>query len=1134
MAIKVYGDKIVFPDSTEQTTAPTQLDGYTKPEMDDQQKIQDDRIQANEDAIQTNIDAIEVNKDAINAIPDAIDAYTKDETYNNVEIDGKLFTKADKETTYTKTEVDASQATQDAVINTKIEDAPIDGKEYTRKDAGWTELDTTDEGILDAPADGKTYGRKDEVWTEVVVDAYTEGDTDALLDGKADKADTYTKAEIDEQQLEQDAEITANTTDIADNATNIATNTADIATNATNIATNKTDIASNASAIASASTRVTENEHDIIELEEEIEALAPSFDRGHWEHDPVTGLSARAPIEGAYYLAGDSTQIVQTFKDTHQIYFNNIDSAEPPLTHTFDDVTEGMYIEMFEATDSSFFLGVVETVTKGVSHTVVDVTMVKAEGGPDVGDSSVRVKFFTLADAELELDGYITEAELNASQAVQDALIQANTDAIEGLPDIIDAYSKDEIDAQQTAQDDVIDTKADKGDSYLKAEADTLLDNKANVGDSYLKAESDTALDLKADKTTTYTKTEVDDSQALQDTEIAKKADKETTYTKEEVDASQKPQNDAIEAIQEEIAPWEPHGYLYVNNCVLSDEEGKRFDEFVGPKEGEIFFLGLGYFPVPNDNYTSINSILISKYDNKGKELPFEKVEVYNDEGEFVYTRYDVYDKFLKLVSPNGSANYKLEGLMPSTESPLIEELGYEGEEFYLLDLRTGESEKEGTIAEGEIVQVTSPEDPVVYDGYTKEEADALLDDKANVDDVYDKDDMDFYLNLKANTRDVIEEAPTNGKQYARKDAGWSEVEASEDDGGLEEAPYDNKQYARQNNAWSKIVGPSGNNEAIWGRMSDIAGNGNEWRRAREAVINWHNYEGNDAGEFGGMMSVVLDTKYFSTASVVKISSSSLTGTFGNDEVTGGPHHPVGANNYAEKFRALKAGDSIEVKTTDYGKNDTNIGGGLLKITGITEHAPAEENGWNSYFEFNVEVNSKLRGGIEKGDYVSVVLPEYPFEEVAPNNKDTYKHDLEIEGSLKLIKHPEPGQSSVYRVINNVGFCKDAGGASFVKLGATTNHGTMFYADDKQKMQISSNGNVYIGGEMVSEYIASFHANGDIMFNRLKERPGTPNLFIDEYNHLRIATTTSYTAEEVDEKLAKLSARLEELEKKLK
>ena len=724
MAIKVYGDKIVFPDSTEQTTAPTQLDGYDKAEMDAQQKEQNDKIQANTDAIEVNADAIQGNTDAINAH----DSYTKDE-------------------------VDAQQGAQDTVINTKVEEAPIDGTQYVRKDEEWFELDTTDEGILDAPADGKTYGRKDEEWTEVVVDAYTEGDTDALLDGKADKADTYTKAEIDEQQLEQDAEITANTTDIADNATAIealvddkadktdtytkaeidvqqdiqddaiTVNTTNIATNTADIATNKSDIAANSAAIAGATTRVTENEHDIIELEEEIEALAPSFDRGHWTHDPVEGLAARAPIEGAYYLAGASTEIVQTFKDTHQIYFNNIDNEEPPHTHTFDDVTEGMYVEMFEATNASFFLGVVETVTKGDSHTVIDVTMVKSEGGPKEGDSSVRVKFFILAETELELDGYITRAEVNASQAAQDVLIQANADAIEAMPEAIDAYTKEEIDVQQTAQDtaiqantDAIEGLPDIIDAYSKDEVDELqdiqdavIDTKADKGDSYLKAEADTLLDNKADKETTYTKTEVDDSQALQDTEIAKKADKETTYTKAEVDASQKAQNDAIEA----IAPTFPHGYVYVNNSVESSEEDKVWETFVPPKPGEMFFLAEYLAPVPDGNYASARQLFVSKYDNKGNELPFKTRDIYSDEGEFEFTFYDVFEKDLELVSPNGSATYRMEAVIPSTEAP--EHIGYEGETFLVIAVNTYESKCDGTVDEGEIVQITSPEDGGIW-----------------------------------------------------------------------------------------------------------------------------------------------------------------------------------------------------------------------------------------------------------------------------------------------------------------------------------------------------------------------------------------------------------------------------------
>ena len=226
-------------------------------------------------------------------------------------------------------------------------------------------------------------------------DIKIEANEDAIAT-KAPQATTYTKTEVDASQEAQDDKIDKNKTDIAKN---------------------KSDITSNSNAIGAVSTRVTAAENDIIELEEEIEALAPSFDRGHWEHDPVEGMAARAPIEGAYYLAGNATQIVQMFEETHQIYFNNIDSEDPAQTHTFDDVTEGMYIEMFEGLDSSFLLGVVETVTKGSSHTVIDVTVVKAEGGPGDEDDTavsgqsvragVRVKFFNLAEGELNLDGYM-------------------------------------------------------------------------------------------------------------------------------------------------------------------------------------------------------------------------------------------------------------------------------------------------------------------------------------------------------------------------------------------------------------------------------------------------------------------------------------------------------------------------------------------------------------------------------------------------------------------------------------------------------------------------------------------------------------------------------------------------------
>ena len=257
---------------------------------------------------------------------------------------------------YTKAEVDASQAAQDETIGLK------------------------------AP--------QETTYTKVEIDS-SQGAQDIQIASKAPQATTYTKTEVDSSQAAQDVKIAKNLADIA---------------------TNKGNITANSNSIASVSTRVTSNENDIIELEEEIEALAPSFDRGHWEHDPVEGIAARPPIEGAYYLAGDSTQIVQKFGETSQVYFHNVDSEKPPQTHTFDDVEVGMYIEMFEGLDSSFLLGVVSKVDKQSSHTVIDVTVVKAEGGPGVEDTAVsgqslregvRVKFFSLSEADLNLNGYM-------------------------------------------------------------------------------------------------------------------------------------------------------------------------------------------------------------------------------------------------------------------------------------------------------------------------------------------------------------------------------------------------------------------------------------------------------------------------------------------------------------------------------------------------------------------------------------------------------------------------------------------------------------------------------------------------------------------------------------------------------
>lgn len=58
----------------------------------------------------------------------------------------------------------------------------------------------------------------------------------------------------------------------------------------------------------------------------------------------------------------------------------------------------------------------------------------------------------------------------------------------------------------------------------------------------------------------------------------------------------------------------------------------------------------------------------------------------------------------------------------------------------------------------------------------------------------------------------AIGEAPIDGKQYARKDADWSEVESA-----VEEAPLDGEQYVRQDGAWEPVDIPEGGSSIVVG-----------------------------------------------------------------------------------------------------------------------------------------------------------------------------------------------------------------------------------------------------------------------------------------------------------------------------
>ena len=109
MAIKIYGDKIVFPDNTEQTTAPDPADtSYTKEEIDAQQNAQDVEIAKKVNDAPTDGETYARNNETWVSISDSSgipDAPVDGSMYGRK--DGEWDVVADADDVYTKTEIDA-------------------------------------------------------------------------------------------------------------------------------------------------------------------------------------------------------------------------------------------------------------------------------------------------------------------------------------------------------------------------------------------------------------------------------------------------------------------------------------------------------------------------------------------------------------------------------------------------------------------------------------------------------------------------------------------------------------------------------------------------------------------------------------------------------------------------------------------------------------------------------------------------------------------------------------------------------------------------------------------------------------------------------------------------------------------
>ena len=145
--------------------------------------------------------------------------------------------------------------------------------------------------------------------------------------------------------------------------------------------------------------QIEKNKQNIVELEEEIEAIAPSFDRGEWDYKEPS-LATDLPAEGNYFILDDSGNSITSFANAHEVLFNNKDVYD--ALHTWGTVEVGQYLELFDSVDSEYLLAKIEKITLESSAIRFEVTPQQSDGGAGGGSPRVRIKIFEISGVDVD------------------------------------------------------------------------------------------------------------------------------------------------------------------------------------------------------------------------------------------------------------------------------------------------------------------------------------------------------------------------------------------------------------------------------------------------------------------------------------------------------------------------------------------------------------------------------------------------------------------------------------------------------------------------------------------------------------------------------------------------------------
>ena len=150
---------------------------------------------------------------------------------------------------------------------------------------------------------------------------------------------------------------------------------------------------------------IEENRQDILELEEEINALAPTFERGQWDYAPPETPN-NFTVPGQYFTLDEYGQSTNDFGNTARIRFSNTDATG--TVHSWANVKAGQLIELFDEKDGEFLLAEIDEIDVDdyYNWATFDVTVKQFVGGPagippDLdAEHRVRIKVFEIPEVD--------------------------------------------------------------------------------------------------------------------------------------------------------------------------------------------------------------------------------------------------------------------------------------------------------------------------------------------------------------------------------------------------------------------------------------------------------------------------------------------------------------------------------------------------------------------------------------------------------------------------------------------------------------------------------------------------------------------------------------------------------------